>query len=64
MMESNFSSVFYACKFPLAPMRRRGWDQIVNFGAVGTERAFGQAKIAAYSAALNLQWWPLVASWL
>lgn len=51
VMGSNLSSVFYTCKFALPSMRRRRWGRIVNLGAVGAERAFGQAKIAAYSAA-------------
>jgi 3-oxoacyl-[acyl-carrier protein] reductase len=32
-------------------MRRQHWGRIVNLGAVGAERGFGQAKISAYSAA-------------
>ena len=32
-------------------MRQRRWGRIINLGAVGAERAFGQAKISAYSAA-------------
>ncbi len=51
VMGSNLSSVFYTCKFALPSMRRQRWGRIVNLGAVGAERAFGQAKIAAYSAA-------------
>ncbi len=32
-------------------MRRQHWGRIINLGAVGAERGFGQAKISAYSAA-------------
>ena len=32
-------------------MRRQRWGRIINLGAVGAERAFGQAKISAYSSA-------------
>ena len=48
---SNLYSVFYTTKFALPIMRRQHWGRIVNLGAVGAERAFGQAKISAYSAA-------------
>ncbi|HUC42175.1 MAG TPA: SDR family oxidoreductase [Candidatus Micrarchaeaceae archaeon] len=51
VIASNLYSVFYACKFALAPMRRQRWGRIVNLGAVGAERAFGQATISAYAAA-------------
>ena len=51
VMGANLSSVFYTCKAALPFMRRQRWGRIVNLGAVGAERAFGQAKIAAYSAA-------------
>jgi NAD(P)-dependent dehydrogenase (short-subunit alcohol dehydrogenase family) len=47
----NLFSVFYTSKFVLPVMRRQRWGRIVNLGAVGAERAFGQAKISAYSAA-------------
>jgi len=47
----NLYSVFYTSKFALPVMRRQRWGRIVNLGAVGAERAFGQAKISAYSAA-------------
>jgi len=43
--------VFYTSKFALPTMRRQRWGRIINLGAVGAERAFGQAKISAYSAA-------------
>ena len=48
---SNLYSVFYTTKFALPIMRRQNWGRIINLGAVGAERAFGQAKISAYSAA-------------
>ncbi len=47
---SNLYSVFYTTKFALPVMRRQRWGRIINLGAVGAERAFGQAKISAYSA--------------
>lgn len=51
ILASNLFSVFYTSKFALPPMRRQRWGRIINLGAVGAERAFGQAKISAYSAA-------------
>jgi 3-oxoacyl-[acyl-carrier protein] reductase len=51
IVTSNLYSVFYTTKFCLPMMRRQRWGRIVNLGAVGAERAFGQAKISAYSAA-------------
>jgi len=51
VIASNLYSVFYTTKFVLPIMRRQHWGRIVNLGAVGAERAFGQAKISAYSAA-------------
>lgn len=51
VLASNLFSVLYVVKAALAPMRRQRWGRIVNLGAVGAERAFGQAKISAYSAA-------------
>jgi 3-oxoacyl-[acyl-carrier protein] reductase len=51
VLASNLLSVLYVSKAALAPMRRQRWGRIVNLGAVGAERAFGQAKISAYSAA-------------
>ncbi|MGO8785925.1 MAG: SDR family NAD(P)-dependent oxidoreductase [Terriglobia bacterium] len=47
---SNLYSVFYTTKFALPVMRRQRWGRVINLGAVGAERAFGQAKISAYSA--------------
>ncbi|HLY61660.1 MAG TPA: SDR family oxidoreductase [Terriglobia bacterium] len=51
ILNSNLSSVFYASKFALPTMRRQRWGRMINLGAVGAERAFGQAKISAFSAA-------------
>jgi 3-oxoacyl-[acyl-carrier protein] reductase len=51
IIHSNLLSVFYASKAALAPMRRQHWGRIINLGAVGAERAFGQATISAYAAA-------------
>jgi 3-oxoacyl-[acyl-carrier protein] reductase len=51
VIASNLHSVFYATKFALPFMRRLHWGRIISLGAVGAERAFGQAKISAYSAA-------------
>ncbi len=51
ILASNLYSVFYTSKYALTTMRRQHWGRIINLGAVGAERAFGQAKISAYSAA-------------
>jgi len=51
ILTSNLSSVFYTSKFALPSMRHHHWGRIINLGAVGAERAFGQAKISAFSAA-------------
>jgi len=51
LIASNLSSVFYTSKAALPVMRRQHWGRIINLGAVGAERGFGQAKISAYSAA-------------
>lgn len=51
VLASNLFSVFYATKFCLPIMRQQHWGRIINLGSVGAERAFGQAKISAYSAA-------------
>ena len=51
ILVSNLYSAFYGSKFALPTMRRQRWGRIINLGAVGAERAFGQAKISAYSAA-------------
>ena len=51
IIESNLYSVFYTSKAVLPVMRRQRWGRIVNLGAVGAERAFGQGTISAYAAA-------------
>lgn len=51
IIASNLFSAFYTSKFALPYMRRQRWGRIINLGSVGAERAFGQAKISAYSAA-------------
>jgi 3-oxoacyl-[acyl-carrier protein] reductase len=51
IMASNLYSVFHTSKAVLPVMRGQRWGRVVNLGSVGAERAFGQAKISAYSAA-------------
>lgn len=51
IVASNLFSVFYTSKYALPAMRSARWGRIINLGAVGAERAFGQAKISAYAAA-------------
>jgi 3-oxoacyl-[acyl-carrier protein] reductase len=51
ILSSNLLSVLYASKAVLPVMRRQRWGRIINLGAVGAERAFGQATISAYAAA-------------
>jgi len=51
ILVSNLWSVFYGCKAAIPVMRRQRWGRIINLGAVGAERAFGQATISAYAAA-------------
>jgi 3-oxoacyl-[acyl-carrier protein] reductase len=48
---SNLLTVLYISRAALPHMRRGRWGRIINLGAVGAERAFGQAKISAYAAA-------------
>jgi 3-oxoacyl-[acyl-carrier protein] reductase len=48
---SNLMTVVYISRAALPYMRRGRWGRIINLGAVGAERAFGQAKISAYAAA-------------
>jgi len=48
---SNLMTVLYVSRAALPLMRRGRWGRIINLGAVGAERAFGQAKISAYAAA-------------
>jgi 3-oxoacyl-[acyl-carrier protein] reductase len=51
IFSSNLMTVVYVSRSALAPMRKGRWGRIVNMGAVGAERSFGQAKISAYAAA-------------
>lgn len=51
IVASNLFSVFYASKAVIPVMRRQRWGRIINLGAVGAERAFGQGTISAYAAA-------------
>ena len=48
---SNLMTVVYVTRAALPHMRKGRWGRIINMGAVGAERAFGQAKISAYAAA-------------
>src|SRR5205823_12060463 len=50
-ISSNLMSVVFMSRAALPHMRRGRWGRIVNLGAVGAERAFGQAKISAYASA-------------
>ena len=45
VIASNLYSVFHASKAALPAMRRQHWGRIINLGAVGAERAFGQGTI-------------------
>jgi 3-oxoacyl-[acyl-carrier protein] reductase len=51
VIASNLMTVLYVSRAALPHMRRGRWGRIINLGAVGAERAFGQAKISAYAAA-------------
>ena len=51
IFESNVMTVFLMCRAALPHMRKARWGRIINMGAVGAERAFGQAKISAYAGA-------------
>jgi len=51
VVASNLFSVVYTTKYSVPVMRQKRWGRIINLGSVGAERAFGQAKISAYSAA-------------
>ena len=51
IFSSNLMTVLYTSRAALPLMRRGRWGRIINLGAVGAERAFGQAKISAYAAA-------------
>lgn len=48
---SNLMTVVYVSRAALPHMRKGRWGRIINMGAVGAERSFGQAKISAYAAA-------------
>lgn len=51
IFNSNVMTVFHMCRAALPQMRKGRWGRIINLGAVGAERAFGQAKISAYASA-------------
>jgi 3-oxoacyl-[acyl-carrier protein] reductase len=51
IFSSNLMTVLHMSRAALPLMRRGRWGRIINLGAVGAERAFGQAKISAYAAA-------------
>ena len=51
IFDSNVMTVFHMCHAVLPQMRKGRWGRIINLGAVGAERAFGQAKISAYASA-------------
>jgi 3-oxoacyl-[acyl-carrier protein] reductase len=51
IFSSNLLTALYMCRAALPHMRKGRWGRIINLGAVGAERAFGQAKISAYAAA-------------
>jgi 3-oxoacyl-[acyl-carrier protein] reductase len=50
-LASNLMTVVYVSRAALPHMRKGRWGRIINMGAVGAERSFGQAKISAYAAA-------------
>jgi 3-oxoacyl-[acyl-carrier protein] reductase len=51
IFNSNLMTVMQMSRAALPPMRKGRWGRIINLGAVGAERAFGQAKISAYASA-------------
>jgi 3-oxoacyl-[acyl-carrier protein] reductase len=51
IFSSNLYTALYVSRAVLPHMRRGRFGRIINMGAVGAERAFGQAKISAYAAA-------------
>lgn len=51
IFNSNIMTVMQMSRAVLPAMRKGRWGRIINLGAVGAERAFGQAKISAYAAA-------------
>jgi 3-oxoacyl-[acyl-carrier protein] reductase len=50
IFSSNLMTVVYVCRAALPHMKKARWGRIINMGAVGAERSFGQAKISAYAA--------------
>ncbi len=51
IFNSNLMTVMRMSRAVLPVMHKGRWGRIINLGAVGAERAFGQAKISAYAAA-------------
>lgn len=51
VISSNLMTVLYVSRAALPHMRKGRWGRMINLGAVGAERAFGQAKISAYASA-------------
>ena len=51
IFNSNVMTVMQMSRAVLPAMRKGRWGRIINLGAVGAERAFGQAKISAYASA-------------
>jgi 3-oxoacyl-[acyl-carrier protein] reductase len=51
LMASNLDSVYHMCRQVIPHMRRHHWGRILNLGAVGAERAHGEPRTSAYSAA-------------
>jgi 3-oxoacyl-[acyl-carrier protein] reductase len=51
IFSSNLMTVVYVTRAALPHIRKGRWGRIINMGAVGAERSFGQAKISAYAAA-------------
>ncbi len=51
IFDSNLMTVMQMCRAVLPTMRKGRWGRIINLGAVGAERSFGQAKISAYVSA-------------
>jgi len=51
IFSSNLMTVVYVSRAALPHMRKGRWGRVINMGAVGAERSFGQAKISAYASA-------------
>ena len=62
IFNSNLMTVMQMSRAALPPMRKGRWGRIINLGAVGAERAFGQAKISAY-ARQRRRWWLCRGRW-